>query len=194
MSAGRRRGAVVVVLAAWAVVLVAGWQSPAAAHASLLSSNPADGAALEALPSEVVLTFSEPISEPAYVVVNSPDGEQLAAEEVEVDGAEVGVAVEGDGGQGSYTAAFRVVSEDGHPVTGQIDFTVGAVDEASPSDAGTATTADDTTTEPGDSSTDTGDSAAGTGDAAVARWQWAVGLGLLGVAGVLWWLSRRPRG
>ena len=189
-------GRMLAVLAA-AGVLAAVGVAPASAHASLVSSNPAADASLDALPTEIVFTFSEPISEPAYAVLNSPDGEQLAAEEVVVDGETVSVAVTGDGPAGAYTAAFRVVSEDGHPVTGQIAFTVGSATSPGESDPSGEAGAEPTSDVP-DDATDSTDSTASTeapdSDPLMAAWQWAVGIGLFALAGVLWLLSRRRSG
>ena len=54
---GRRLAAVIAV----ATVLVLSWQHRASAHASLLSSDPADGAALSSAPAAVTLRFDEDI-------------------------------------------------------------------------------------------------------------------------------------
>jgi copper transport protein len=54
---GRRLAAVVAI----ATVLVVSWQHRASAHASLLSSDPADGAALSAAPAAVTLKFDDDI-------------------------------------------------------------------------------------------------------------------------------------
>ncbi|QIK68001.1 copper resistance protein CopC [Nocardioides sp. HDW12B] len=101
---------------------------PAAAHAALVSSDPRDGARLEQLPGRVMLTFTEEVSSPAYVVVRTSGGTQLASGDPEVDGATVlqPLAADGVSGgvSGEVTVAYRVVSVDGHPVTGEISFTV----------------------------------------------------------------------
>jgi copper resistance protein C len=99
--------------------------SPASAHASLVASTPAQDARLDVLPGEVSFEFSEEMSAPAYVVVTAPDGTALADGEPVVDGATVRQAVSPSEATGTFTMAYRAVSEDGHPVTGQITFDVG---------------------------------------------------------------------
>ncbi|MEQ6903195.1 copper resistance CopC family protein [Nocardioides sp. YIM 152588] len=184
-------------------VLLAGWTSPAAAHTSLLGSSPEDGARLDALPAEMTFTFSEPIATPAYAVVTAPDGEQVASETVRVGGTEVSVDLAGSGAEGTYTAAFRVVSEDGHPVTGQLTFVVGDEDggvaaspspDASASPEASASPAAGAAADGADGAddADASDTSDGSG---LSRTQlyWGVGIGLFVVAGVLALLARRAR-
>ena len=97
---------------------------PAAAHTGLESSTPADGETLTAAPDAVTLTFATAVSsEFAQVAVTGPDGESVTAGDLTIDGAVVSqpIAAEGDGG---YVVAYRVVSDDGHPVSGQLAFTL----------------------------------------------------------------------
>ena len=115
------RGALLIWLAGLALAL---GPSPAAAHASLVSSTPAQGARLDALPEQVRLEFSDAVLAPAYVVITGPDGRSATRGEPEVQGAVVTQATAG-GPAGGYTLAYRAVSEDGHVVTGQIGFAVG---------------------------------------------------------------------
>lgn len=184
-----------------AAVLVLGGQAPASAHASLVSSTPEDGQRLATLPDELTFTFSEDIDSPAYAVLNSPDGDQVAAEEVEVDGPTVRVAVVDDPGAGTYTAAFRVVSADGHPVTGQLSFVVGdgapespaAGSEESAAPSAGADGSADAAESGAESDVESRGASASEDDALLEPWQWAVGLGLLALAAVLWLLSRRAR-
>jgi copper resistance protein C len=108
---------------------------PAWAHASLVSSSPKAGAELVELPSRVTFTFSEDVSEPAYVVVRTDDGTGVTAGDPVVEGTTVTQRLDDSRGTGSFTMAYRVVSVDGHPVTGELDFTVtgeGAKSSAEP--------------------------------------------------------------
>ena len=113
------------------------WAAPASAHAGLVSSTPENGARLDTLPAEVSLTFNEEISEPAYVVVTAPDGSRESGGDPEVSGDTVTQQLTG-GQEGTYIAAYRVVSEDGHPVTGRVEFSVGSGGASGPSSAGSA--------------------------------------------------------
>ncbi|OZE84106.1 hypothetical protein CH305_05105 [Rhodococcus sp. 15-649-2-2] len=96
---------------------------PASAHAALQSSNPAENAALDAAPDEVTLTFNQAVqSNFATVTVIAPDGIDWAASDPAVDGSTVTVDLDGLGAAGEYTIGYRVVSGDGHPITGSVPF------------------------------------------------------------------------
>ncbi|WP_153303070.1 copper resistance CopC family protein [Aeromicrobium choanae] len=114
---------------------------PAQAHTSLISSDPTEGARLESVPERVVLTFTENLREPseAGVIV---DGKAIDSK-VQVDGPRVVVTPSADAPDGAYEVNYRVVSADGHPITGTIAFTVtnpDAVANEAPADEGTPTT------------------------------------------------------
>jgi copper transport protein len=116
------------VLAAVALGLVglALWASPASAHAELESSDPADGANLDAAPTVVTLVFSESVrAELGAVRVFDADGERIDNGALTVAGATVTVGLQPDVGDGAYIVTYRVVSADGHPVRGAVTFTVG---------------------------------------------------------------------
>jgi copper transport protein len=102
--------------------------SPAAAHLSLLSSEPADGVHLTTVPSEIRLRFSEPV-ELAFTRLEllGPDGTPVELSEPGVAPGEPNVLVvriEGSVAPGPHTIAWRTTSADGHPVRGRIGFTV----------------------------------------------------------------------
>lgn len=97
---------------------------PASAHASLVASDPRDGATLDRLPSRISFTFSEDVVTPAYVVVRTADGADVTSGGPVVDGATVSQRLDGSAATGEITLAYRVVSVDGHPVTGELTVTV----------------------------------------------------------------------
>ena len=132
MTPGRRVGARLA-RAAWCGALLGllavplGPADPAAAHAYLQDSDPADGAVLPAAPDQVVLTFSERVQlVPERVLVVDPDGERVEAGEPTVDGTVVTIPVAPDGPRGTYLVSFRVISADSHPVAGALVYSVGA--------------------------------------------------------------------
>lgn len=97
----------------------------AAAHTRLLGSDPADGASLDAGPARISLEFNETMQAGfSTITVVGPDGAQFQSGEVTSDGAVVGIGVSPLGVAGSYEIGYRVISEDGHPVTGSITFTL----------------------------------------------------------------------
>lgn len=98
----------------------------ASAHTALVSSDPAKDANLTKPPAAIVLTFSENIN-PAFatIVVSSADGRKWVSGSPQVDGPRLTAAVgPGRPATGVYTVGYRVVSTDGHPVTGSYTFTI----------------------------------------------------------------------
>jgi methionine-rich copper-binding protein CopC len=108
-----------------ALLLVLAPAAPAAAHAALISSSPADGAVVETLPDTVELTFSEAVATPAYVVVTDPHGRTASVGEPQVADASVSQPTGQSDDEGEYTVEYRIVSADGHAVSGSVRFTVG---------------------------------------------------------------------
>ena len=116
-------------LAALALVATAG---PAAGHAVLESSDPADGARLPEAPDAVTLTFNEAVAaELGGVRVFDAEGTRVDDEALTADGTVVSVGLAPDLGDGAYIVTYRVLSADGHPVRGAFSFVVGEGDAAS---------------------------------------------------------------
>lgn len=115
---------VAIIAATLLMWLVVGTPS-AAAHSNLVSSVPAADEQVAMAPTEVVLTFNENI-EPTLVTVRitDPDQADVATAPPAVDGGVVRVPLTGAVKPGSYTVAYRVVSADGHPVTGEFGYTL----------------------------------------------------------------------
>lgn len=123
------RLAVAMLLAATAVLLGA---TAASAHATLVTASPGDGDVLDAAPSEVTLTFTEPVTLGAgYLRVLDDDGERVDTGNVTIDDESASVPLRGDLADGGYIVSYRLISADSHPVTGGIAFAVG--DAAPPS-------------------------------------------------------------
>jgi methionine-rich copper-binding protein CopC len=95
---------------------------PASAHASLVGSDPKDGAALRSAPTAITFTFNENIGNPAYISVTAPNGGKVEVTGVRaVDNTITGSIATADQ-KGRYTVAYRVVCADGHPVEGTIHY------------------------------------------------------------------------
>ncbi len=122
MARSRLRAAVV--LAVVVTALLAG-AAPAFAHTRLLSSDPTDGASLPTPPEQVALTFNENM-QPAFstLTVVGPDGTAYQSGPVTASGGTVSTAVLPLGPAGRYEIGYRVVSDDGHPVSGSVAFTL----------------------------------------------------------------------
>lgn len=115
--------------AALSVLLFLGiWLAPsvASAHSFLIRTTPESGAD-GALPDVVTLTFNEPPRGRFSVVhVTGPDGVRRDAGAVAVQNDTVTQAISGTRPPGQWTVDWRVVSDDGHPVSGQWHFTAAA--------------------------------------------------------------------
>ena len=101
-------------------VLVAG---PASAHAALVGSDPAEGASLTAAPATATLTFNENVGN-GQLAVQAPDGSTVAVADVRATDNRLTATIDDAGQRGTYSLSYRVVSADGHPVTGTIAFDV----------------------------------------------------------------------
>ncbi|MFB9473036.1 copper resistance protein CopC [Nonomuraea salmonea] len=116
--------------------------SPARAHNVLISSDPKDGAALTAAPERVTLVFDQAVRQGyAQVGVTSADGGSWADDAASVAAERVTVQVK-PLPAGSYVVGYRILSADGHPVTGKISFTVTGGGAAAPAARETAGGAD----------------------------------------------------
>jgi copper transport protein len=99
------------------------------AHASLTGAVPADGAVVNAPPKTLSLSFSEPVSALVLRLI-SPDGQSKTLETFVLRDRTLEIASPGDLAAGTHVIAWRVVSEDGHPVAGSTIFSIGAPSSA----------------------------------------------------------------
>jgi methionine-rich copper-binding protein CopC len=107
--------------------------APASAHAVLIQITPGNGAQLTTAPTQVVVKFDEPVSATfVTVVVTNTAGVGVAKGKATVQGATVTQALSPDIASGEYRIAFRVTSDDGHPVTGKSTFTLKLAPGTSP--------------------------------------------------------------
>ncbi|GAA3135791.1 copper resistance protein CopC [Rhodococcus baikonurensis] len=119
-----RRAMVVLLVAAGCALISAG---TAQAHSALVGSTPSADAVLDTAPSSVELVFNQEIQTSfANVTVSAADGTQVGAGEPSVQGERVSLVTTGQMSSGTYTVGYRVISEDGHPITGSYSFTLNA--------------------------------------------------------------------
>lgn len=112
-----------------ALVLITTTAAPAVAHDELLSSTPSSGQALDVAPETVELNFSADVMTlGAAIIVVDASGTDWAASEPEVDHGTVSVPIKPDMPVAGYEIRWRVVSSDGHPISGIIPFTIGDAD------------------------------------------------------------------
>ncbi|NYE37437.1 copper transport protein [Nocardioides cavernae] len=122
-----RVAAALVALALCLLQVVLG-ASPAAAHAELVETDPAEGAVVEVAPETVTLTFNEPVRLTSQeIAVYDATGDPVAST-AGANGAEVTVGLTGaaDLADGTYVVSWNVLSGDGHPISGALTFSVGA--------------------------------------------------------------------
>lgn len=96
----------------------------ALAHAYLVESRPADGDLLREAPAAVELAFNESVEVTTASHVDPSGGVNLLAPPAD-RAARVKIAMPPGLSQGSHLVSYRVVSEDGHVVSGSIVFSVG---------------------------------------------------------------------
>ena len=100
----------------------------ATAHETLRDSSPRPGETLESGPSEIVLTFSgQLIDGGAAIAVLDADSRDWVAGAPAADETTVRVELEPALPDGEYEVLWRVVSSDGHPLSGAFTFQVGDV-------------------------------------------------------------------
>jgi copper transport protein len=100
--------------------------APAAAHTTLVSTDPADGEVVAETPDVVTFTFDEPVSltDRGIGVVDARGAPVPAA--ATSAGAVVTADLPDELADGTYVVTYRVVSTDGHPVAGSLTFSIGA--------------------------------------------------------------------
>lgn len=109
---------------------------PASAHADLVSTDPADGAVLQSVPESITLSFNSKILEGmAELAVTNSVGELVTgiiAESAQTTATALWpVDLPGD----TYKVAYRIVSEDGHPITGSFSFSYPASETTASSES-----------------------------------------------------------
>lgn len=133
--------------AAIVALLVLAPATAASAHDELVSSSPAAGEQLSTAPESITLAFSaEVLTMGAAIMVVDADGTDWVASEPVVDYGEVTATLESGMPDAGYEVRWRVVSSDGHPISGVIPFTVG---DAEPLVAESAAPAQSQAAEPG---------------------------------------------
>lgn len=141
----------------------------ASAHNVLIGTDPAANATLDAAPAQVKLTFDQPIQTGQgfnAMTLTGPGNTRWPVTDVQVDSNVISGKLGALGPVGQYEVGYRILSADGHPVSGLLRFTLRT--------AGTGTPLAATTTQNG------GDSGGG-----IPVWVWIVGAVVLLGAGVL---------
>lgn len=166
----------------------------ALAHDELHSSDPADGATVEA-PEELVLRFSGDIAQVGAQLQISGAGRDLADGSPVVQGSDL-VQPLTDLAPGDYEVVWRVTSSDGHPISGELGFTVqgdatgeamaveATPDEQAAEDATAEGATEEDATEPVEPTQE--DSAQSADPTGLPAWVWIfLGVAVLGLVALL---------
>ena len=141
-----RRTVAAALVAGLAVLLTA---TPAAAHAKLESTTPAQGASLAIPPTTVSLTFGEPVTVGAApIAVTGPGGARWKVGKASITDSTVSAPVTATGPAGAYTLAYTVISDDGDAISGKVAFTLTAAATPTTAPAPTTTAAPTPTAAP----------------------------------------------
>ncbi|WP_212754470.1 copper resistance CopC family protein [Nakamurella aerolata] len=159
------------------------------AHNTLEGSDPAANSVVETMPATVSLTFDQNVGPTFAALALTPSGGEPITLQPTVSGDAVTAEVPASAAPAAGTAqafrlGYRVVSADGHPISGAVDFTVGGTaaipfgqppTTLAPTAAGTAaagtaptSTQQDGTAGSATGSSDTGSSDTGSSDTAAA--------------------------
>jgi copper transport protein len=95
----------------------------ACAHATLVSSDPRDGAVLTEQPAVLHLQFNEPVTPASVRLIDAAGNPREAT--VHAQDTTVVVALPRALPKGTQALSYRVISADGHPVAGTMIFSIG---------------------------------------------------------------------
>jgi copper transport protein len=106
---------------------------PAAAHAELVNTTPANGDQLTRPPTQIQMTFTESVNlvDDGIRLVDHV-GATVPTREPTVDAQTVTWPMPAELPEGPYVVTWRVVSADGHPISGAFSFGVGTAAAAVP--------------------------------------------------------------
>ena len=114
------------ILIATSLALIPSW---AEAHGQFVSSNPKAGSTLSKMPKLVWVEFDGDLitiadKQTNFLTVKNSKGKELSDGKPFVGGARVSVNIKDRSATGKIKVSWRVVSEDGHPVSSFLTFTV----------------------------------------------------------------------
>ncbi|SIT75196.1 copper resistance CopC family protein [Edaphobacillus lindanitolerans] len=108
----------------WILALVLALIAPSAAmaHSNLESSDPEDGSTVTEPVKALSLEFSAGIEGKSTMTLNGPDGE-VDIRDIKVNRNVMTGTLAEPLPDGDWTVAYSVISEDGHPIDGEVKFT-----------------------------------------------------------------------
>jgi len=117
------------VIALFLTIFLVAPQNNAFAHGELVGSNPKSKSTLTKLPKVVWVEFDGDLITIAdkksnFLTVKNSKGKELSDGKAFVGGARISVNIKDRSATGTIKVSWRVVSEDGHPVSSFLTFTV----------------------------------------------------------------------
>ncbi len=122
---GRRRRLLPVLI--WLIIIIGLRPLPVAGHETLIASRPAAGEVLAEPPAEIRLTFSGPAAAGSQLIIYDDQFRPVPLV-VDLDPERPADLVARDlefPGPGRYTVQWEIAAEDGHPLAGSYQFTIG---------------------------------------------------------------------
>ncbi|GAA1252727.1 methionine-rich copper-binding protein CopC [Microbacterium phyllosphaerae] len=171
----------------------------ASAHDSLLASSPEADSTVDILPAELTLTFSAKLIDgegATEIVVTDPEGDSVIDGAPTLNGAVVTQPLVSEAPAGAYHVVWKVVSSDGHPTSGEFDFTVANATESTATAEPTAspTTAEPTPAATAGPGTDVTPAPEESDSSPATTMIWVLGIaGVLVILGIVVWLVTRGR-
>jgi methionine-rich copper-binding protein CopC len=150
-----------------------GLATPASAHNSLVGSTPIDGTRVESGPGQIELKFDQPVQMGQglnSIAVIGPNNDHWEGGPPQVASNVVTAPVRPLGPAGAYKVGWRILSADGHPVSGELTFTLTTAGNGTPAPAGQQAA-------PASTSSNS--------DGGVPAWVWIAGAGVLLAAGLV---------
>ncbi len=99
------------------------------AHTALTASSPKEGEVLTESPNELKLTFATVIEEGSSMTLSGPEA-QVEISGISIEGNVMKGAISEEMTNGSYIISWKIIGEDGHPIDGEIPFSLEAAVEA----------------------------------------------------------------
>ncbi|KGM44805.1 copper resistance protein CopC [Neobacillus niacini] len=125
--------------------------SVVSAHTSLSSSNPTEGQVITENLEQITLVFATTIEELSTMKLVK-EGNEVALGEIKVENKQLIGSISKPLDNGSYTIQWKIIGEDGHPISGEINFTVQTDQEQS--DANSVTPKENQNTQGNNSQTE----------------------------------------
>jgi methionine-rich copper-binding protein CopC len=157
-----------------ACLVLLGSATPAFAHNSLIGSTPRDGSALASGPNQIELKFDQPVQAGQglnTIAVIGPNNDHWEGGAAQVSSNVVTAPVRPLGPAGTYRIGWRILSADGHPVQGELTFTLTQAGTGTPAPPGQQAAAPE--------------SSSSNADNGVPAWVWIAGAAVLLAAGLV---------